>query len=217
MFVVKIAAACAALGSFVLWSAPARAAVLNIPFGEEYASGAVPAGPGPWLAATFDDHGSSGSVTLTLTASLTGGGEFVSRVIFNLDPALDPGALAFSAQATSGTFAAPIISTGANAFSAGGGSAFDVLVQFDNSPPANRFDGGDSVSFTITGVPGLTAGSFAFSSVGGGGGTLPASAHIQGVGAAAQGSAWVSVPEPGSASVVALGLTSLLVHRPRRR
>ena len=216
MFHAKVAA-CAAVAAFVVWAAPARAAVLSIPFGDQYTSGAVPAGPGPWLTATFDDHGTAGAVTLTISANLTGSSEFVTRVLFNLDPALNPSSLAFSAPTKVGTFADPVISAGANSQSAGGGSDFDLLVQFDNSPPANRFGGAESVTYTITGIPTLTANSFAFPSVGGGSGPLPASAHVQGTGVNAQGSAWVSVPEPAAASLLLLGVPALLARRRRHR
>ena len=217
MLRANVAAACAALGSLFVWAAPARAAVLDIPFGDDYTSGVVPAGAGPWMTARFDDHGTPGSVTLTITSNLAGGSEFVTRVLFNFDPTLNPAALTFSAPTKAGTFADPVVSAGADALSAGGGANFDLLVQFDNSPPANRFGGSESVTYTITGVPTLTAGSFAFTSTGGGSGPLPASAHIQGTGASAQGSAWVTVvPEPASATLVLLASSALVIRRPRR-
>ena len=212
--VIKPATWVVAVG-VVLTCAAANAAVLTVPFGSEYTSGITPAGAAPWLTATFDDHDGAGSVTLTLSARLAAPSEFVTRVLFNLDPALDPARLTVSTPAKVGSFADPVVSTGANAFSAGGGSRFDLELAFDSSPPANRFGGSESVTYTLGGIGSLTANSFAFTSSGGSG-SLPASAHVQGVGTAGQNSSWVTVPEPGSSALALVGATAALVRRPRR-
>jgi hypothetical protein len=209
-------AAWAAVFALVLSSTlPAAAAVVTVPFGAEYTSGVTPAGPGPWLTATFDDHGSAGSVTLTLQGAFQSPSEFVTKVLFNLDPALDPSLLTFSAPAKAGAFADPVVAAGTNAFSAGGGSRFDVQLQFDNSPPANRFGGSEAVTYTIGGIPGLTAASFDFTSAGGGSGPLVASMHVQGIGVAADNSSWVTVPEPAASSLLVLG-ASILCRRTKK-
>jgi len=213
--VTKHAAAAAVLGVILFSCAAADAAVLTIPFGNEYTSGITPAGAAPWLTATFDDHGTAGSVTLTLNARLAGASEFVTRVLFNLDPALDPARLTFSAPTKIGTFADAVVETGANAFSAGGGSRFDLQLTFDSSPPANRFGGTESATYTLGGIATLTANSFAFTSTGGSV-SLPASAHIQGVGIAGANSSWVTVPEPGAAALLLLGASAAVARRPRR-
>jgi len=67
-------------------SSQARGAIVTYDLGFEYSGATPPAGAGPWLRATFDDGGSPGAVTLTLTALNLTGGEFVNDWMFNLDP-----------------------------------------------------------------------------------------------------------------------------------
>ena len=86
----------------------------------------VPWNPAPWVNATFDDGGSAGTVTLTLTTGgLAVGTEKVAVWYFNLDPALDPTQLVFSAPIKSGNGASPwfddpIISKGVDSYQADG-------------------------------------------------------------------------------------------------
>jgi hypothetical protein len=195
----------------------ARASVVTLALAREYTGGTSPAGAGPWVTAVFDDHGATGSVTLTVRADLSGNDEFVSRVLFNLAPAMNPAALTFSAPAKVGTFADPAGLFDVDDLNAGGGGRFDLGLSFATGQPSGRFGGTDSVTYTVSGPAALTAGSFwSLSSGSGAGGNLLASAHVQGIGPAASQSGWVSVPEPTSASVLAVGVLMLLVRRPRR-
>jgi hypothetical protein len=189
------------------FAAPARGAVLTFSLSEEYTGADAPAGPGPWLTATFDDGGSAGSVSLTVTSHLTDA-EFVDTLLLNLDPALDPSGLEFSPA-----YGVATVALGHNAFGAGGGSTFDVELDFAAAPSGSRFGAGDSVAYTITGIPTLTAKSFAYASNGGGPDLLIA-AQVQGIGANAGGSGWVTVPEPSAAPVL---LAALPVACRRRR
>jgi hypothetical protein len=189
---------------------PSHASVVTFALGREYTGGTSPAGTGPWVTAAFDDHGTSGLVTLTVRADLLDDSEFVSRVAFNLDPAINPAALAFSSPQKVGTFTDPDVLLGVNDVSAGGGR-FDLGLAFATGKPAGRFGAADVVTYTVTGVPGLTAGSFWLPSAGSGvGGDLLASAHVQGIGPGANESGWVSVPEPASASLLVIGALTFL-------
>jgi hypothetical protein len=132
----------------------------------EYDGGTPPAGAAPWVVATFDDRGSTGAVALTITSRLADA-EFLDRILFNLDPAFDPSALRFRQEYASGPFASAYVLTGADDLQAGGHTLFDIKLMFETDPGPGRFDAADSVSYTITGVPSLTADSFAFGSVGG--------------------------------------------------
>ena len=198
--------ALALFGAGVLGVTSAQAAVITFDLDQEFSGATPPAGSSPWLRSTFDDGGGSGSVTMTLTALNLTGSEFVTEWDFNLDPSLNLASLIFSAPAKTGTFADPIISTGVDAFQADGDGKYDIQFAFDNAPPANRFGVGDSVQYTISGIPTLTASSFNFlSAPAGGKGPFQTAAHVQGIGAQGNDSGWVSpVPEPSMAAVSVL-------------
>lgn len=175
------------------------AAIVQQDLNIEYSGGTPPAGNPPWLRATFNDFGGSGSVEMTLTALNLTGSEFVNDWLFNLDPVLDPSALSFGVQSATSNFALPSVLTGSNAFKAAGNTSFDIKVDFAVATPPNRFDAGDSITFLVTGIPSLNANSFNFLSEPGGQGPFFSAAHVQGIGPTGDESGWVAhVPEPGT-------------------
>ena len=204
----------------LLASTAVQASVITFETSVEYSGATAPSGPAPWMTATFDDGGSAGSVTLTLSETNLTGSESVMVWMFNVDPNVDPddaNQISFSAPTPlSGVFTAPIVSLGTDAFRADGDGYFDIKIEFDGSDGANqRFGVGDSVQFTITG-PGLLAGSFNYiSAEDGGAGEWPTAAHVLGTGAGEE-SGWVTVPGPATLFVMAAaGLPVLLRRWPR--
>ena len=193
-----------------------HAAILTFDHNFEFSGGSQPSGAAPWLRATFDDGGGSGSVTLTFTGLNLVNQEFVRFTYFNLDPAINPASLSFSTPTKVGAFSDPTIATGTNAFQADGDGLYDIRIEFDNSPPANQFGPGEAVTYTIT-APGLTANSFNFlSAPAGGSGPFPTAAHVQGIGSSGQFSGWTTqVPEPASLGLTALGALAGLRRRRR--
>lgn len=159
----------------------ATAGSVTYDFGQ-VSGGATPAGTPPWVQAVFTDVGQpADTVQLTLSAQNLVGNAFVSCWYFNLDSVLNPAALNFTQSGTAGSFTGPSISTGANGFKAGPDGKFDILFSFastgDNS---SRFTSGDSVTYTITGISGLTADDFNWlSTSAGGSGAYASAAHIQ--------------------------------------
>jgi hypothetical protein len=181
----------------------------------EYSGGDSPAGPTPWITATFDDGGTPGSVELLLETTNLVDLELVFVWMFNLDPVLDPADLVFAGPVKTGQFNTPLVHLGTNAFQADGDGMFDINIEFNNSDQAaRRFGVGDAALYTITGIPTLTASSFDFLSwEDGGQGEYPSAAHIGGIGPS-DGSGWVTVPEPAAlAAFVLAGLA--LAHRRR--
>jgi hypothetical protein len=206
--------------AFMLLAVSGTASGAILPFGMEivYSGTVSPGGPPPWLTATFDDHDSAGSVTLTLTASNLVTGEFAHEWYFNLDPSMDLDSLAIVQISKTGSFDNPTVTKDEDALKADGDGQFDILFDFANSDGADaRFTADDSVQFTLSGIGTLTVDSFDFTSVDHGLTGLYSAAHIQGI---ADGcgttSDWVTcpepvkVPEPATLSLLALGGLALL-------
>ena len=200
---------------FALVAVSAEASMITFELSYEFSGATPPEGMAPWLTATFDDHDAPGLVDLTLVTTNLTDDEFVFEWLFNLDPELDASALVFSAPVKTGEFADPTIDLGVDAFPGDGGGYFDVRVDFDNSDGAStRFGVGDAVEYSITGIPTLTADSFDFvSAPHGGQGTYPTAAHVGGIGPDDGDSGWISVPEPATLAVLALGSLTLLGRR----
>jgi len=173
----------------------------------------------PWLRAVFDDGGSPGTVTLTMTApglsydpdSEPPYYEFVSGWYFNFQG--DASSLGF--ELTSGVAAASVNHT--DQYKADGDGYYDILFSF---PTAGsnldlRFMIDDTSVWTITGT-GITANSFNVgSSSGGGEGSFLSAAHIQ---SSIEGSsAWATVPIPGTVWIFGAGLIGLVGIRRKIR
>ena len=207
-----LVAACAILAAL---GAPASGSTVSYDLSVEFSGAAPPEGSAPWLKATFDDGGSPGSVSLTLTATNLTGDEFVGSWMFNLDPTLQPTDLQFSAPVKTGTFSDPPIGLSSNGFTADGDGDYDIEFDFVEGGGANdRFGVGEAAEYTITGIAGLTADSFDFLSFPHGGqGPFHTAAHVQGIG---EDSGWVTtVPGPASLSLLAVGAIALARRRRR--
>jgi hypothetical protein len=155
------------------------ASTLDYNFGT-VSDGTAPAGSPPWLQAALSDTGPANSINLTLTAGNLTGSDFVSCWYFNLNPSLDPTALTFTISDSTGSFTAPSVQTGANGFKAGPDGKFDFLVGFATTgDDSTRFTSGDSITFNITGISGLTIDDFGWlSTSAGGGGAFVSAAHV---------------------------------------
>jgi VPDSG-CTERM motif len=155
------------------------ASTISYDFGQ-VSGGATPAGTPPWVQAVFNDAGAD-TVSLTLTAGGLGQGSFVSCWYFNLNPSLDPKSLDFTVSGTTGAFTGPTIMTGANGFKAGPDGKFDILFGFATTGDDSAlFDSGDSLTYTISGISGLTADDFnQLSTSAGGSGAYASAAHVQ--------------------------------------
>jgi hypothetical protein len=180
-------------------------------------SGVAPAGPTPWLTATFSDTGPN-AVQLTLAAPGLTGAEFVGSWFFNLNPALDPRNLVFSSVGSSGTFAAPVVMAGADAFKPDWDGKYDIFVRFDSGADASaHFGGGDSITFNISDPDGLSAIDFYTPNTPvAGHGALFTAAGIETVGEAVVIDALPPVPDGGT-TIMLLGFSLLMVEGARRR
>jgi hypothetical protein len=205
-------------------ASPVQAATVTFTYDQSF--GAVsPDGPAPWATAVFDDGGSAGSVTLTMSVAGTVGEADVTAMYFNLDPSLDPNSLGFNRDSGTGPAAAnTVISTGSDAFGPlGGDGIYDIEFEFPPSPgnQAARFNAGEDLVYTITGT-GISASSFnVFGTPGpgqGNPGPYLSVARFQSTGPDQNGSDWVgAVPVPAAVWLFGSGLLGLVGIARRRR
>jgi hypothetical protein len=188
-------------------------------FDNEFSSGTPPTGPAPWITATIQTS-TPGTVLLTVANNGLVGSEFLSGFYLNLNPNFNPLNLSISYISSAGSFLIPSIASGTiergiDNFKADGDGKYDVLFDFSTSN-GSTFGAGESVTYQISGISGLTADDFAyFSAPNGGNGPFYAAAHVQGIGTAGSLSGWVEpslgaihfdVPEPSSPVLVTLSL-----------
>ena len=206
----------------------ASADTISYNFGQ-VSGGTTPAGAPPWLQATFTDTAAS-TVNLTLSAGNLSGSDFVTCWYFNLNPGMDPANLNLTVSSSTGSFTAPSVGVGANGFKAGPDGKFDLLLGFSSTgDDSTRFTSGDSLTFTITGISGLTADDFSWLSTSAGGkGTYSSAAHIES--GAPLADAWVNptstlrqnadtsprVPDGGT-TIALLGASLIAIEGFRRK
>jgi hypothetical protein len=207
-------------------SVSASASTVTYNFGQ-LSGGTAPAGSPPWIQAIFSDTG-AGSVNLTLSAGNLSGSDFVTSWYFNLNPALSTSSLTLAAAGSTGSITAPSVQTGDNNFKAGPDGKFDLVFGFTSTgDDSTRFTSGDSLTFTITGIGGLTADDFNYLSTSAGcGGTYASAANV----VSTDGNGWINptstftqnaetapgVPDGGT-TVALLGASLLAVQAFRRK
>lgn len=200
-------------------------------FDNEFSSGTPPAGAAPWITATIQNV-TPGTVQLTIANNGLIGSEFVSGFYINLNTNFSPLNLSISYVSSIGSFTVPSIGSGTiergtDSYKADGDGKYDVLFDF-STVSGNTFGAGDSITYQISGISGLTADDFVYlSAPNGGHGPFYAAAHVQGIGAGGSLSGWVepslgalpiAVPEPSSCVLLGLPLGILaFVRRMNRR
>jgi hypothetical protein len=196
-------------------------------FDNEFSSGTPPAGTAPWIAATIQTV-TPGTVLLTVANNGLVGSEFVSGFYLNLNPNFNALNLSIEYVSSSGSFTIPSVGSGTiergtDSFKADGDGKYDVLFDFSTSS-GTTFGSGNSVTYQISGIPGLVADDFVYlSAPNGGHGPFYSAAHVQGIGPGGGLSGWVDpslgaqvfpVPEPSCG--VLLGLSAGLLGFVRR-
>jgi PEP-CTERM motif len=138
-------------------------------------TGSAPVGPTPWMTAQFSNAGAN-TVTMTLSNLLPVGPQFVTDFFFNVDPAI----AAMTVSNTGGQAPDTIFPYSQGAYgNPAFGNDYDVRLDFENANNPNRFTGGETSVYTLTGV-GLTENSFTFTTPSNAGPQYM-SAHVQGI------------------------------------
>src|ERR1051325_3347100 len=195
-------------------------------FDNEFSSGTPPAGPAPWITATIQNV-TPGTVQLTIANNGLIGSEFVSGFYINLNTNFSPLNLSISYVSSLGSFTVPSVASGTiergtDSFKADGDGKYDVLFDF-STVSGTTFGAGESITYQISGISGLTADDFVYlSAPNGGHGPFYSAAHVQGIGADGSLSGWVEpslgaqpilIPEPSSCALVAVSLGLLGLAR----
>lgn len=209
--------------------APPASAVLIIDLDTNFSNATTPAGPAPWLRATFLQNGAN-NVRLTMDSLLIDPREFVDGNqgwYFNLDPNLDPAQLVFTFVSATNFAGSVAINTGIDFTNADGGGLYDIQFDFPAGPPAQRFGVGAQLVYDIS-LAGLVEQSFNYlssESQNAGNGTFRSAAHVQGIQSGAgsshigdgDGGGIQQIPEPGILLLFGIGLVGMGVAWRRRR
>jgi hypothetical protein len=182
-------------------------------------NGDTPTSTAPWLTADFTQN--VDDVTLTLTANLNVGFEYISKVAFNVNPSIILSQLKIQQIPGGNTAKISITTQNDQTLNGNGslGSGFDVLLAFTTKNNENRFDGYESNTFALYNDNGqkLYVADF-INYINEGGAEAIVGAKVQGIPVPDGGSTSgeikdTPVPIPGAAWLLGPGLLSLIGFR----